>query len=154
MIPTKRTPPPSPPTAPTRNRVAFSKPQSAAGHRVVLYGPGGIGKTTLASHCPGPVVVFDLDESLARLKLDNNPLVVEAWRGLATYGRAQRAYVGYLTVQAAVLVLWWPKSTMVLALASHHRPEPLLAVVIALGVTVAYHAMRTGAEVLRLTPAQ
>jgi len=33
-----------------------------------LYGPGGIGKTTLAATVPGPVAVFDLDDSLARLQ--------------------------------------------------------------------------------------
>jgi hypothetical protein len=34
------------------------------GHRIVLYGPGGIGKTTAACMAPGPVAVFDLDDSL------------------------------------------------------------------------------------------
>jgi hypothetical protein len=40
----------------------------AAGHRTLLYGPGGIGKTTLAANFPGRVVFFDLDESLGRLR--------------------------------------------------------------------------------------
>ena len=47
--------------------VSFGRIQSAAGHRFVLYGPGGIGKTTLATYCPGLVAVFDLDDSLSRL---------------------------------------------------------------------------------------
>jgi len=34
----------------------------------VIFGPGGIGKTTLATMAPGPVAVFDLDESLGVLK--------------------------------------------------------------------------------------
>lgn len=56
--------------APTRQRthVAFAPIADAAGHRIVLYGPGGIGKTTLAAHAPGPVAVFDLDNSLPRLR--------------------------------------------------------------------------------------
>lgn len=51
--PTKRTPPP-PPTPP-RKAVQFGNIATGAGHRIVLYGPGGIGKTTLASTLPGPV---------------------------------------------------------------------------------------------------
>ncbi|MFQ5410367.1 MAG: AAA family ATPase, partial [Anaerolineales bacterium] len=35
---------------------------------MVLYGPGGIGKTTLAATAPGPVAFFDLDDSLPRLR--------------------------------------------------------------------------------------
>ena len=41
--------------------------KSTSGHRVILYGPGGIGKTTLACSMPGPVAFFDLDESLEKL---------------------------------------------------------------------------------------
>jgi len=41
---------------------------SGIGHRILLYGAGGIGKTTLACSLPGPVAFFDLDESLARLR--------------------------------------------------------------------------------------
>ena len=48
--------------------VTFTAVQSAGGHRVLLYGPGGIGKTTLAANFPGRVVFFDLDESLGRLR--------------------------------------------------------------------------------------
>jgi hypothetical protein len=40
----------------------------ALGHRALLYGPGGIGKTTLASQAPGPCAFVDSDESLPRLK--------------------------------------------------------------------------------------
>jgi len=57
----------TPPTAPPARKVSFGKVRASAGHRVVLYGPGGIGKTTLAAQAPGPVVWFDLDDSLARL---------------------------------------------------------------------------------------
>ena len=72
---TTRRPPPAgtkgrtPPPPPTQQRAAvqFGKITTGAGHRVVLYGPGGIGKTTLASVLPGPVAFIDLDDSLPRL---------------------------------------------------------------------------------------
>lgn len=38
-----------------------------AGRRALVYGAGGIGKTTLAAHAPGPVGVIDLDGSLGVL---------------------------------------------------------------------------------------
>ena len=59
------TAPPAPVAA--RKKVTFGKVHASAGHRIALYGPGGIGKTTLASVAPGPVVWFDLDDSLSRL---------------------------------------------------------------------------------------
>lgn len=66
----KHTPlgPPPMAAAPARKQVAFGQVSTAPGHRIVLYGPGGIGKTTLAAQLPGPVAFFDLDESLSRLK--------------------------------------------------------------------------------------
>lgn len=62
--------PPSRPPAPQAVRAAiaaFAPIPASTGHRVVVYGPGGIGKTTLATQMPGPVVFFDLDDSLPRL---------------------------------------------------------------------------------------
>ena len=55
-------------TAATTSPVAltFGKP-TPAGHRVVLYGTGGAGKTTLAATLPGKTAFFDLDESLVKL---------------------------------------------------------------------------------------
>lgn len=47
--------------------MAFEPLDRTAGHRVLLYGPGGIGKTTLAASAPGPVAFIDLDDSLSRL---------------------------------------------------------------------------------------
>jgi hypothetical protein len=41
---------------------------TGVGQRILLYGPGGIGKTTLACSLPGPVAFIDLDESLERLR--------------------------------------------------------------------------------------
>lgn len=57
----------APPATP-RRQVTFGQVSTTAGHRIVLYGPGGIGKTTLAAQMPGPVAFIDLDESLSRLK--------------------------------------------------------------------------------------
>jgi hypothetical protein len=87
-LPFKRpTAPPPPPTA-ARGQVAFGTIAKAAGHRIVLYGPGGIGKTTLATLAPGPVAFFDLDESLARLgsQLTTIPHVVPVanWQDIRT----------------------------------------------------------------------
>lgn len=53
--------------APARRSVAFGKIETTAGHRIVIYGPGGIGKTSLAAQLPGPVAFVDLDESLGKL---------------------------------------------------------------------------------------
>jgi len=69
MTPAKSPPiPPAPTAPPSARRVQFGKIQNASGHRIVLYGPGGIGKTTLAASMPGKTAFFDLDESLSRLK--------------------------------------------------------------------------------------
>jgi len=68
--PVRRSAPPAPPAGPPTGgrKVAFGAIHENAGHRVLLYGPGGIGKTTLVTQAPGPVAFFDLDDSLARLR--------------------------------------------------------------------------------------
>lgn len=79
---------PPPPVAQNRASVQFGKISTSAGHRVVLYGPGGIGKTTLASCLPGPVAFIDLDDSLPRLvsQLDTGNILpvsgVDSWAAL------------------------------------------------------------------------
>ncbi|MCE9616450.1 MAG: ATP-binding protein [Lentisphaerae bacterium] len=60
--------PPAPPVPAPRAGVRFTIVQSGSGHRLLVYGPGGIGKTTLVAQLPGPVAVIDLDESLPRLR--------------------------------------------------------------------------------------
>lgn len=61
--------PPAPPAAAPRQGVLFGDIETAtAGHRVVMYGPGGIGKTTGAAQLPGPVAFFDLEDSLPILR--------------------------------------------------------------------------------------
>lgn len=74
MTPPMRKPPAAvtaaaqPQTQTKPNSVTFGKIQKCtAGHRIVIYGPGGIGKTTLACSMPGPVAFFDVDESLDKL---------------------------------------------------------------------------------------
>lgn len=87
----KHAPPPPPP--PNGNgQTGFGKPRTGTGHRIVLFGPGGIGKTTLAATAPGPVVFFDLDDSLSRLA-DGlpDPAIVygaESWDGIRKALRA------------------------------------------------------------------
>jgi len=70
--PTRPAPPPRPLARPSAPRppatVTFGAIPQGAGHRVVLYGPGGSGKTTAATLAPGPVAFFDLDDSLPRLR--------------------------------------------------------------------------------------
>ena len=66
-IPTRGSMPP-PPAPVARRAVAFVQVPAASGHRIILYGQGGIGKTTLSACLPGPVAFFDLDESLGQLR--------------------------------------------------------------------------------------
>lgn len=51
----------------TPTAVRMGKIKRGGGHRVVLYGTGGIQKTTLAAYAPAPVAFIDLDQSLPRL---------------------------------------------------------------------------------------
>ena len=58
---------PKPVTKPAA-AVVFADIPTGKGERTVIYGPGGIGKTSLALTAEGPVAVVDLDESLAILQ--------------------------------------------------------------------------------------
>lgn len=74
-----RPPAPRPPTPPPSEApngatkrptgLRFRQIGDGAGHRAEIFGPGGVGKTTLAASAPGPVAFFDLDQSLPRLKV-------------------------------------------------------------------------------------
>lgn len=78
----------APPKPKPKSLVLAAPAARTTGHRAVVYGPGGIGKTTLAASAPGPVAVFDLDDSLPVLapKLAGvNVLAVggiESWQAL------------------------------------------------------------------------
>lgn len=70
------------PTAPSRRLTFETAPPM--GHRIVLYGPGGIGKTTLADLAPGPVASFDFDDSLGILGLTRTQRIagIASWEDL------------------------------------------------------------------------
>ena len=80
----------------------------------------------------------------------DNPLVTEVLVGLTRHGQAQLDYLGLLLLQALVLFLWWPKDGVAQMLESQHGPHALTAVVMAVGVTTAYFALRAGAEEILL----
>ncbi len=65
--PAPRPPSERPAATATGGGVRFGSIRKGNGHRVLLYGPGGIGKTTLACSAPGPVAIFDFDDSLPRI---------------------------------------------------------------------------------------
>lgn len=75
-----------------------------------------------------------------------NPLLVDTWNGLGRAGRIQLDYLNYLLIQALVLLLAWPKTTVSGWLAAETGPVTLLAVVVAVGISVAYYSLRAGAE--------
>ncbi len=79
-----------------------------------------------------------------------DPIAHEVAIGLAGAGPSQRAYLGYLVVQALAVIAWWPKGGVFGALQSGDGPDTLLAVLVACGITTAYHAVRSGAEELLL----
>jgi len=83
----------------------------------------------------------------------SNPLVTEVLVGLTRRGSAQLDHLGALLLQAAVLFVWWPKGDVTELLASQHSPYTLVALVMAMGVAMAYIALRAGVEAI-LFPGQ
>jgi hypothetical protein len=80
----------------------------------------------------------------------SNPLIAEALVGLARGGKAQLDYLGLLLLQAAVVVLWWPRGGVAQMLEFEHGPRTLAAVIMAVGLTMAYGALRAGTEEIML----
>jgi hypothetical protein len=80
----------------------------------------------------------------------SNPLVIEVVAGLSRRGMAELHKLGLLALLACVLIVWWPKTGLEHALASQQDPNTLTAVVIALGIAMAYLALRCGAEEIML----
>lgn len=85
MIPKRPTPQqavqhslPPPPPSQIGQPIKFATIQQRKGHRVVLYGTGGIGKTTLACLAAGKSAFVDADESLSVLAGQLKALEVEA----------------------------------------------------------------------------
>ena len=71
--------------------VMFGPIPNSQGQRIVIYGPGGIGKTTLACTAPGPVAMGDLDGSLPILKPKLVGLDVRVVSGLETWNNLRDA---------------------------------------------------------------
>ena len=73
-----------PPQGPPVRKVTFG-PIPTQGHRVSLYGPGGIGKTSGAATAPAPVAFIDLDDSLPILLPSLGKLNIRRVGGIATW---------------------------------------------------------------------
>ena len=79
-----------------------------------------------------------------------NPLVTEVIAGLNRPGYAHFYYLGALALQAGVLFVMWPKGGVDELLAGQHSPYTLAAVVMAMGLAMAYCALRAGNEEILL----
>ena len=77
--------------APPQTQVSFGKIKPGIGHRIVTFGPGGIGKTTLAATAPGPVAFFDLDDSLSVLGNQLEGLDIRLVTGIDTWAELRAA---------------------------------------------------------------
>ena len=89
LAPPARPLPPKPaPAAPAQavpKKFGFDVLEQAKAQSVGIFGPGGIGKTSLACSAPGPVAVFDFDGSLPVLKKSLGTLDVRPVSGVSTW---------------------------------------------------------------------
>lgn len=67
-LPRRLPTPPPPVSQQNTTQIAFAKVPERKGHKLVLFGTGGIGKTSLAHSLPGVSATIDADESLAILQ--------------------------------------------------------------------------------------
>jgi len=81
----------------------------------------------------------------------SNPLVTEVFVGLTRRSEAQLYYLGMLTLQAGVLFVLWPKGGVDELLTSQHSPYALAVLVMAMGLSMAYFAVRAGCEDILLS---
>lgn len=92
---------------------------SVYGHRCVIYGPGGIGKSTLACLAPGPVAFVDADESLEKLKPSliaaGIPVPVKIRATDYTSLRSMTQASGYEKIKSVVYDTWPPIENWVVA---------------------------------------
>lgn len=79
-----------------------------------------------------------------------NPLVIEVLAGLGRRGTAGLHTYGLLVLLAGVLLVWWPKTGLEQVLESQQAPNTLMAMVIALGIAMAWLALLCGAEEIML----
>jgi hypothetical protein len=75
-----------------------------------------------------------------------NPIVAEVLLGLTRHGTARLDNLGLLALEASALFVLWPKGGVDELLASQHSPYALSGVIMAMGLGMAYIALRTGAE--------
>jgi hypothetical protein len=74
--------------------VTFGTIAATQGLRIAFYGPGGIGKTSLAAAGPGPVAFFDLDDSLPVLAEQLEGLDVRPVAGVSSWKEIRNALHG------------------------------------------------------------
>jgi hypothetical protein len=79
-----------------------------------------------------------------------NPLVIEVLAGLGRRGTAELHTYVLLVLLASVLMVWWPKTGLEQVLESQQAPNTLTAVVIGLGIAMAWLALLSGAEEIML----
>ena len=79
----------------------------------------------------------------------SNPLILEAIRSLTAAGVVQRQYWLAVLFQAVVLFVWWPKESLTDALEAGQGPGTLVAIATAVSLSLAFFAIRLGAEEIR-----